>query len=90
MQTTAVLKGLDNKQRVWAVRALAVAVVIGLLAISTPLIWAAVSAGTGLAALLAMAAMGAAASYAMPLAMQKLENRLLAAQNASSPSARHW
>ena len=84
MQTTAVLKRLENKQRVWAVRALAVAFVIGLLAISTPLIWAAVSAGTGLAALMAMAATGAAAFHAMPLAMQKLENRLLVARKAEA------
>ena len=84
MQTAAALNGLDNKQRVWVVRALAVAFVIGLLALATPLIWAAVSAGTGLAALMAIAAMGTAAFHAMPLAMQKLENRLLAARKAEA------
>ena len=46
MQTAAALNGLDNKQRVWVVRALSVAVIIGLLAFATPLIWAAVSAGS--------------------------------------------
>lgn len=61
----------------WLVRAGAVLASICLLALSAPLLWAAVSAGAGLLALGGMAAIGFAAFQALPLAAQKLENRLL-------------
>lgn len=64
-------------QTVWVVRGLGVAAVIGVLALAAPFIWAAVSAGAGIAALAAMAAVGFATLQGIPLAMQKLENRIL-------------
>jgi hypothetical protein len=59
---------------------------IALLAIAPPLIAAAVSAGLGLAALAGMAIVGIAAFQSLPLAMQKLENRLLSARKAEAQS----
>ena len=64
----------------------AAAAIVALLAISAPLVAAAVSAGLGLAALLGMALVGFAVLQALPLAMQKLENRLLAARKAEAQS----
>jgi hypothetical protein len=63
--------------KVWLVRIGAIFAALGLLAICTPFIWAAVSAGLGIAALAGMAAVGVAAIQALPLALQKLENRML-------------
>jgi len=67
-------------------RAMAVAGLLALLALATPLIWAAVSAGLGLAALAGLGAVGFAVFQTMPLALQKLENRLLAARKAEALS----
>ena len=61
----------------WLVRGLALVTTFGLLAISTPIVWAAVSAGAGLAALAVMAVLGVVAFQALPLAFQKAENHLL-------------
>jgi hypothetical protein len=49
---------LDPRLRLWLVRAVAVGVTIGLLAVSTPVIWAAVSGGLGVMALATMAVGG--------------------------------
>jgi hypothetical protein len=49
-----------------------------------PLIWAAVSASLGLAALAGVALVGVAAFQALPLGLQKLENRILAARQAEA------
>jgi hypothetical protein len=68
----------------WIVRGVAIAATLALLALSAPLVWAAVSAGAGLAALAGMAAVGCAAFQAVPLAMQKLENRVLALRKAEA------
>jgi hypothetical protein len=57
---------------------------LALLALATPLIWAAVSAGLGLAALAGMAVVGMAAFQALPWGLQKLENRILAARKAEA------
>jgi len=70
--------------KVWAVRATAAAITVGLLAISAPLIWAAASAGLGLIALATMAAVGVALFQAVPLALQRLENRLLRLRKAEA------
>jgi DNA repair ATPase RecN len=77
MQTRNGLALPGKEFKVWAVRGGAVFGTVALLALSAPLVWAAVSAGAGLAALAGMAATGFAAFQAMPLAAQKLENRLL-------------
>ena len=77
MQTRNRLAHPGKDSKVWAVRGAAAFGTVALLAVSTPLVWAAVSAGAGLAALAGMAATGFAAFQAMPLAAQKLENRLL-------------
>jgi hypothetical protein len=69
---------------IWFVRGAAVAATIALLAISAPLVWAAVSAGAGLMALAGMLAVGTAVFHAMPLGMQKLENRILLARKAEA------
>ena len=75
----------DSDQSV-LLRATAVAGLVALLALATPLIWAAVSAGLGLAALAGLGAVGFALFQSMPLALQKLENRLLAARKAEAQS----
>jgi hypothetical protein len=69
---------------VWTLRVLAVGATISLLALATPLIWAALSAGAGLLALATMAAIGFASFQALPLAMQKFENRLLQLRKAQA------
>ena len=68
---------LSDRHKVWLVRGAAGAGTLGLLALSAPLVWAAVSAGAGIAALAGMAAVGFAAFQALPLVAQKFENRLL-------------
>jgi hypothetical protein len=70
--------------KVWAVRAAATAATVALLAISTPLIWAEVSGGLGLVALAAMAAVGTVLLQAIPLGLQRLENRLLRLRKAEA------
>lgn len=66
--------------RTWWLRAIAVTAVLGALAASAPLIVMAISAGAGLLTMGGMAIVGFAALQALPLGMQKLENRLLQAR----------
>jgi hypothetical protein len=70
--------------RVSVVRIAAVAGTVGLLAVSAPIIWTAVSAGIGLAALAAMALGGAAIFQLLPYALQRLENRILRLRKAEA------
>jgi hypothetical protein len=69
---------------VWLLRAAAVATSVVLLALSMPLVWAAVSAGAGLMALAVMAAGGVALFQAVPWAAQRLENQLLKLRKAEA------
>ncbi len=66
--------------RTWWLRGVAMAAVLGALAVSAPLITMAVTAGAGLLALAGMAIFGFVALQAIPLGLQKLENRLLQAR----------
>jgi hypothetical protein len=66
-----------SSDKVWLVRIGAVFAAVALLAFCTPLIWAAVSAGLGIAALAGMTVVGVSAIQTVPLALQKLENRML-------------
>ena len=66
--------------RTWWLRAIALTAVLGALAASAPLIVMAISAGAGLLTMGGMAIVGFAALQALPLGMQKLENRLLQAR----------
>jgi hypothetical protein len=59
---------------------------IGLLAVAAPLIALAVSAGFGLVALAAIAIVGIGLFQSIPFALQKLENRLLAARKVEAQS----
>jgi hypothetical protein len=68
----------------WVIRAAAVAATIALLAMSVPVVWAAVSAGLGLVALAVMAAGGVVLFQAIPWGMQRLENRLLKMRKAEA------
>jgi hypothetical protein len=68
----------------WLPRVTAVAAVTTGLALSAPLIWAAVAAGMGLLALAALAALGALVFQALPLLLQRLENQLLTARKAEA------
>jgi hypothetical protein len=61
----------------WWLRATAVIATVGLLAVSVPVVSLAVSAGAGLITLAAMAMAGFIGLQALPLGLQKLENRLL-------------
>jgi len=65
---------------VFWVRAVAIIAVVALLGVSQPIIGAAVQSGLGLLALAGIGVAGIAFTQAMPLLMQKLENRLLAAR----------
>ena len=76
--------GLDSTTSVWLVRVLAVLATLALLALAAPLVWAAVSAGAGVLALVAIATAGLAGFQALPLAMQKFENRLLQMRKAEA------
>ena len=71
---------------VWAFRMLAVLAAAGLLAVCAPLIWSAVHAGVGLLSLAVVTAIGFAAFQALPIGLQKLENRLLAWRKAEARS----
>ena len=77
---TAVAKS----QKVWLVRALAMLATLALLAVAAPLVWTAVFAAAGMATLVVMAVIGFVSFHALPLAMQKLENRLLQARKAEA------
>ena len=70
----------------WLPRIAAVAGVSLGLALSAPLIWGAVAGGMGLLTLAALATFGYLVFQAMPLLMQRLENRLLAARKAEARS----
>jgi hypothetical protein len=66
--------------RVWLVRVAGLCAALAFLAFCTPLLWAAVSAGLGILALIGMIATAVLALQTMPLAFQKLENRILQAR----------
>lgn len=68
----------------WLPRVAAVTAVSFGLALSAPLIWGAVAGGMGLLALALLAAFGVVVFQAVPLVMQRLENRLLAARKAEA------
>jgi hypothetical protein len=68
----------------WLPRVAALAAVAAGLALSAPLIWGAVAGGLGLLALAGFAAFGVLVFQALPLLMQRLENRLLAARKAEA------
>lgn len=71
-------------QEIMALRLAAIAAVTALLAVAAPMVWAAVSAGVGLAALLVLAAAGTLVFQSLPLVMQVLENRLLRLRKAEA------
>lgn len=75
-----------NLLKLWLIRGMAVAVTVGLLAALAPLVWAAVTTAVGIAVLVGFAAVGFAIFQALPLALQKLENRLLHARKAEAHS----
>jgi hypothetical protein len=77
-------KRLVAIEPVFLVRLVAVCSTAALLALSAPLVWAAVSAGVGLAALAALAAAGTLAFQILPLAMQVFENYLLMLRKATA------
>jgi hypothetical protein len=68
------------------VRLGAAAATIALLAIAAPVISAAVTAGVGIVVLASIAIAGVALFQSLPLALQKFENRLLAARKAEAQS----
>jgi hypothetical protein len=70
----------------WPTRVGAVAIVVGLLALAAPVVWSAVSAGLGAVALCAIGVVGAALFQSVPLALQRLENRLLSLRKAEARS----
>lgn len=74
----------QQRHQVWIVRAGALLLGMGALAVLAPLIWGAVSGGLGLLALAAIGAVGVGLFQALPLLGQKLENRLLAARKAEA------
>ena len=77
MQTSSYSLEIGKLQKIWAIRVLGAVGALALLTFAAPFIWSAVAAGLGLAALAAMGAVGVVVFQAMPLGMQKLENRLL-------------
>ncbi len=72
--------------KVWLVRGAAVMATLGLLVALAPIIWIAVSSAAGIAVLAGVTAIGIAAFQALPLAMQKLENRVLHARKSEARS----
>ena len=75
---------LTDAQTKWAVRAGALALIVAALALTAPIIWAAVSAGAGIVTLGALAIAGFACIQGLPLAAQKLENRLLSLRKSEA------
>ena len=73
-----------HSQKVWLVRGTAVVATLVLLAAFAPLVWVAVSAAAGIATLVGMTAAGFTVFQALPLAMQKLENRVLQARKVEA------
>jgi hypothetical protein len=84
--TIAQLQTSVRQIPLWTIRAGAFAATLMLLALAMPLVWAAVVTGLGLVALVAMAALGVVLFQALPLGMQKLENRLLKLRKAEARS----
>jgi len=84
MQFLSSSRGPSATTALWQIRTMAVVAAVALLALSGPLLWAAVSAGAGLSALFAMAFVGIASLQAVPLALQKLENHLLLQRKAEA------
>ena len=82
--TTSGSMTVRKTHEVWLLRGIAVVVIMGLLIISAPLVWAAVSAAAGIAVMTGMAAVGFTLFQALPLAMQKLENRVLQARKTEA------
>jgi len=78
--TTSAAAPAASRDKVWLLRIAAIAATVGLLALTAPFIWLAVSAGVGLLALGAIALAGFVALSALPLALQKWENRMLSAR----------
>jgi hypothetical protein len=74
----------SSNERIWWMRTAAATTVVVLLSLAAPLIWTAVSAGMGLLALAAIACVGAASMAALPLGMQRLENRMLQLRKAEA------
>jgi hypothetical protein len=77
MLHTPLGRPISDKKTLWSVRAGALSLVIAALALTVPIIWVAVAAGAGIIMLSALAIVGFACVQALPLAAQKLENRLL-------------
>jgi hypothetical protein len=84
MQTVPARKEHATRIEVWLIRGAAVFVAVGLLAISGPLVWAAISTGAGIVALAAMAGVGFTFLQLVPLGMQKLENKILSLRKAEA------
>jgi hypothetical protein len=78
------IRTVQGLTRVRWVRGAAVAAGVGLLALLSPLLWAAASGGMGLLAVGAVLLAGFACMQALPLLGQKLENRLLALRKAEA------
>ncbi len=74
----------SGPSRVTWLRVVVASGTVGLLVLAAPWVWKAVAAGLGLAALAILGLAGAAALQALPLAAQKLENRLLAARKTEA------
>ncbi len=74
----------SGPSRVTWLRVVVASGTVGLLVLAAPWVWKAVSAGLGLAALAILGLVGAVALQALPLAAQKLENRLLAARKTEA------
>lgn len=75
---------VTSLQKVRLVRGIAVLTTLGLLGLSASLVWAALSTAAGLAALAGLAIIGAGTFQALPLFMQKLENRVLQVRKAEA------
>lgn len=84
MQTVSTRNRNTNRIEVWLIRGAGVLAAVGILAISGPLVWAAISAGAGIVALAAMTAMAFTGLQLVPLALQKLENRILSLRKAEA------
>jgi hypothetical protein len=86
MQTIGNSLEISRLQKVWAIRVMGGVGVLALLTFAAPFIWTAVAAGLGLTALAAMGTVGVAVFHAIPLGMQKLENRMLQLRKAEARS----
>lgn len=76
--------GVAIHSKPWLIRGAAVAITLALLAAIAPLVWIAVTAAAGIVVLAGIIAAGFAVFQALPLAMQKLENRVLRARKAEA------